>query len=80
MAIAEPAKLIAEKNEIKVKSISEGEEKNLILECSVSTVDVHSAVKPRYDEFLGTSVKKHRASVADPNLIYAGQMLVIPAA
>jgi len=63
MAIAEPAKLIAEKNEIKVKSISEGEEKNLILECSVSTVDVHSAVKPRYDEFLGTSVKKQNSTM-----------------
>lgn len=57
MASTGVSKLIAEKNSIVVNKLSYGKEKNAILECTVLTVDVHAAVSPRYDEFLGTEAK-----------------------
>lgn len=49
---------LAEKNEIKVNGISYGENKDILLDCSVKTVDVYSAVSPHYDELLSTTSKK----------------------
>ena len=57
IAVSDVSKHIASKNAITVNSISYGDEKNAILECSVSTVDVYSAVSPFYDEFLGTEAR-----------------------
>ncbi len=57
MASTDVSKLIAEKNFITVDSLSYGNEKNAILECTVSTIDVYSAVAPFYDEFLGAEAK-----------------------
>ncbi len=44
--------LVAEKNSITVNAVSYGEEKDILLDCTVSTVDVHSALSPMYDAFL----------------------------
>ncbi len=49
---------IAEKNEIRVKELDYGDEKNVILNCELSTVDAHAAIAPHYNEFLSSDVKK----------------------
>lgn len=58
IALSETAKLIAEKNSVTVKEISYGSEKDIVLECSVKTLDLQSVISPYYNEFLGTSPKK----------------------
>jgi len=63
LAIATPVKLIAERNQITVNDISYGEEKDIILDCSVKTVDIHSAVNSHYDSFLGANVKKQNGTM-----------------
>jgi len=63
IAISRPAKLIAEMNRIKVNDLSYGEEKNIILKCSVETIDVHSPVSKEYDRFLGTDIKKKNGTM-----------------
>ena len=63
IAIAEPAKIIAQKNNVQVNSIKKGNEKDLIVECTVSAPDVYGAVSPRYDEFLSTDVKKKNSTM-----------------
>ena len=63
IAIAEPAKIIAQKNNVQVNSIKKGNEKDLIVECTVSAPDVYGAVSPRYDEFLRTDAKKKNSTM-----------------
>jgi len=63
MAVSDPAKLISEISSIKVNSISYGDEKNIILDCTVDTVNIHSALSSRYDEFLGTDIKKKNGTM-----------------
>ncbi len=57
IASTEVTKFIAENNEIVVNSLSYGDEKNVILECTIKTIDVHSAVSPSYDEFMSAEAK-----------------------
>ena len=63
MAVSGPSKLLSEINSVKVSSISYGEEKDIILNCSVDTVDVYSALSSRYDEFLSTDIKKKNGTM-----------------
>lgn len=63
MAIADPVKLIADKNNIKVNSVSYGDEKDIILDCSIETADVNSALVSEYDTFLGADVKKKNGTM-----------------
>lgn len=58
MAKTEPAKYIANKNEILIENISYGDEKDIILECSVTTIDAYSVLSTEYDRFLSADVKK----------------------
>ncbi len=58
MAKTEPMELVAQKNNIKVNSISYGSEKDVILDCTVSTLDIYSVISPRYNDFLKADVKK----------------------
>ena len=59
MAATNSLKYIAGKNEICVNNIEYGENKDIILDCSVDTVDVYSALAPHYDEFMRSEIKKH---------------------
>lgn len=56
--VKQPIYYIAENNYITVNSLSYGDEKNVILDCTVKTLDVYSVVSPEYNRFLSTSVKK----------------------
>lgn len=58
MAVTTPLKLISDANRIAVDDVSYGTEKDVILSCTVTTVDVYSVVSPLYDEFLSSDVKK----------------------
>lgn len=58
MAKTKPLKAIADANSIKVDDISYGLEKDVVLECTVTTLDAYSAVSPHYNEFLCSDVKK----------------------
>lgn len=51
-----PAEYISEKNYITVNSVRDGESGEKILDCSVNTVDAHSAISAKYDMFLDTSL------------------------
>lgn len=51
-----PSEYIAENNYIDVKKVTYGKDKEIILDCSVKTLDVHTAVKPHYDKFYDTSL------------------------
>ncbi len=58
MAVTAPLKLISDANNITVSDVSYGTEKDVILSCTVSTVDIYSVVSPLLDEFLSSDVKK----------------------
>ncbi len=58
MAKTNAAKFVSERNNITVKGISYGEEKDIILDCSVDTIDAYSALCGEYDSFLSANVKK----------------------
>lgn len=58
MAISSSTKKIAEKNHISVNEVSYGSEKNIIVKCSVETIDLHSVLAPSYNDFLSSDVKK----------------------
>ncbi len=58
MANTAPLKFIAEKNSIEVNDISYGEERNIILDCTVKTIDVHSALSKEYNSFMSANAKK----------------------
>lgn len=63
MATKEVSKEIAKKTDIKVNSLEYGDEKNIILDCDVESVDVYSKIKPSYDKFLSTDVKKPNSTM-----------------
>lgn len=58
MAGTKPLKAIAEKNLITVNSLSFGDEKDIILDCTVDTIDAYSVISPEYNRFLSSDVKK----------------------
>ncbi len=53
IAINKVTQYIAAENKITVNEISYGSEKDVILDCTVDTVDLHKAVSSNYDKFLG---------------------------
>ena len=58
LAVTKSLQYIAGKNSIEVNSLSYGDEKNIILDCSVKTIDVYGVISPEYNTFLSTNVKK----------------------
>ncbi len=58
MAGTDALKEIASKNYIKVNKLSYGSNKDIILECMVDTVDLHSAVSKEYSSLLSVDEKK----------------------
>lgn len=58
MAKTKPLKVIADVNSITVDDIYYGLEKDIILECTVNTLDAYTALSPHYNEFLSSDVKK----------------------
>ena len=63
MALSKPMKLIAEKNKITVKSVSYGNEKDIIVKCNVETMDLHSVISPSYNDFMSSDVKKKNSTM-----------------
>lgn len=63
IAISKASKYIAEENTISVNDISYGDEKNVILDCTIDTIDTYGAISPRYDEFLGADIKKKNGTM-----------------
>ena len=62
-ANSKPLKYIAEKNSIIVNSVSYGDQKDVILDCTIKTIDAHGIIKPHYEEFLGADVKKKNGTM-----------------
>jgi len=58
MAKTDPLKVLAEKNHIKVNSLDWGSEKDIIADCTVTTVDAYGTIAPLYSEFLSAEAKK----------------------
>jgi len=58
IAVSKAAQLVAERNSVTVDSVSYGEEKDILLDCRIKTLDVHSAVAPFYDTFLSADERK----------------------
>lgn len=63
IAVSKASVYIAEQNEITVKGISYGDDKNAILTCEIETVDTHGAVSQKYDEFLSADIKKKNGTM-----------------
>ncbi len=63
IAVAAPMKMVAEKNHVTVKEVTYGEEKDIILDCTVKTTDVYGAVSPHYDAFLSVDERKNGTSM-----------------
>lgn len=49
---------VADSIEIEVTDVSYGDEKNVLLDCHVTTLDIYGTVKPYINEFLSSNVKK----------------------
>ena len=58
LAQTKALKYVASNNTIKVNGISYGEKKDIILNCRVDTLDIHSAISPYYNKFLSADEKK----------------------
>ncbi len=58
IAASRAMQLVAEKNSVVVDSVAYGTEKDIILDCTVHTLDVHAALAPSYDAFLSADEKK----------------------
>jgi len=63
IATTPAVKYIAEKNSIVVNSVDYGDEKDIILDCTVSTVNIHKVVSPHYSEFLSANEKKSNGTM-----------------
>ncbi len=58
IAVSKTMQMVAEKNHVTVNALSYGSEKDIILDCTVQTLDVHSALSPHYDTFMASDEKK----------------------
>ncbi len=54
---------IAKENSITVENISYGDEKDIVLDCRVDTIDVKPALSPEYNTFLSSNVKKKNGTM-----------------
>lgn len=67
-AVTKSLKYIADNNYIKVKNISYGDEKDVILDCTVETLAVHESVADDYDSYLDAEVKKKNGTMFKSSL------------
>lgn len=58
IAASRTTQYIAEKNYVTVQGVSYGSEKDILLDCTVKTLDLHSAVAPHYDTFLSADERR----------------------
>ena len=63
IAVAGPMKAIAENNTVSVEAVSYGEEKDIILDCTFHTVDIHTAIASEYDAFMTSDEKKKNGTM-----------------
>ena len=70
IAIGIPVQYIAGKNEIIVNNITYGDEKNIILDCTVKTLDSHKAISSEYGKFLSSGAKKENGTMFKSTLDY----------
>ncbi len=63
VAVSATMKQIAEKNTILVNRVSYGEEKDIILDCTFHTIDIHGAVSGFYDTFMSSDEKKKNGTM-----------------
>ena len=63
MAVTKTLAAIADKNYIKVNNIEYGKERDIILNCTVSTPDVYGVVSPLYNDFMSADVKKPNSTM-----------------
>ena len=68
LAVTKSLQYIADKNSIEVNSVSYGDEKDIILDCTVNTIDVHGVIAPEYNAFLSTDVKKGNGTMFKSSL------------
>ncbi len=54
---------VAKENHITVESLKYGDEKDVILHCTVKTMDVYGAVSPLYDKFLSSTPRKDNGTM-----------------
>ena len=55
--------IIAAANNITVNSLSYGEEKDIVLDCLIDTIDAKSVLYPEYNNFLSSDVKKKNGTM-----------------
>ena len=58
LATTQALKKVSKENTIKVNSLSYGDKKDIILDCEVETLDIHSVISPEYNSFLSADEKK----------------------
>ncbi len=63
MAGTKALSIIAGANNIIVNNLSYGEEKDIILDCTVSTIDAKNVLSPKYNTFLSSDVKKKNGTM-----------------
>jgi len=63
MAVTKTLTAIADKNHIKVNNIKYGKERDIILDCTVSTPDVYGVLSPLYNDFMSADVKKPNSTM-----------------
>lgn len=68
IAVTAPLKYIASNNSIKVNSVSYGNKKDVILDCTVDTLNVYKSIKPLYNDFLDAEVKKKNSTMFKSSL------------
>lgn len=63
LATTAALKEVAKENTIKVNSLEYGDKKDIILDCEVETLDVHSVIFPEYNSFLSADEKKSNGTM-----------------
>ena len=61
-------KTVAEKNNIKVNNVTYGNEKDIILDCTVDTLDLYKVISPEYNSFMSVDVKKKNGTMFKSSL------------
>ncbi len=63
MATTKPLKYIAEKNNVIINNMQYGNEKDIVLECKVETLDVYKAITPELNDFMSSDVRKKNGTM-----------------
>lgn len=67
-AVTKALKHIASVNDITVNNMEYGSQKDIILACTVKTVDAYGVISPQYDEYLDSDAKKKNSSMFKSSL------------